>query len=249
MKLWTILALLSALFAAQTALTQDMNFENFQPGGALPATILKPLSPQPEAQTPDSNTRRPSPPPRDPNGMPMTAVENSDLPAGEVMNDLTDPSIFKPIQKLNRTEMKRGAYHWHAASIWNYCHYRDRAGNHWVGWKTGSVFHWVLDRGNRFWWLESGTGRWLYFYGGYWWWPGGADHGQVQVYLNGGHYYLCGPDGSVGLDMGPTGETANVSNPVSLQGFQSLPVDTDDRPESHRGHHGQDNPNTPTTNP
>ncbi|HEY5037553.1 MAG TPA: hypothetical protein VIJ93_00615, partial [bacterium] len=112
--------------------------------------------------------------------------------------------------------------------VWNYCHYLDKKRNHWYGWKTGEAFHWVLDHGGCFWGRDAVTGRWLYFYKGYWWWPDEKSSGKVQVYMDDGHYHLCDANGTLGEDLGATGKPVAADGPTSIQGIRGLnPLSTE----------------------
>jgi hypothetical protein len=202
-------------------------FGGFHPSPAQPQETFP--SPGPTASFPpplhlkaslaipdDALFPKPAVPAKDAYGVPLETTDSAQLPSGEVMDDLTDPSILAQILKLNHAESAKNRYQWHASRVWRYCHFRNQDGNHWYGWKTGPQFHWLLFKNGLYWWRDSQAGRWLYFHQGYWWWPDKQNKGKYQVYQKDGHYYLCDAHGVLGSDTGPRGGTIS-GIPVPLQ--------------------------------
>ena len=138
-------------------------------------------------------------------GSPLGVTEAIDAPPVDMMKKLSDPEIFEVIKKTKKTEETRiNQIYWHASGDWKYCHFRDAEGNHWYGWNDGQSFHWVLWRGNRFWWRDSFAGHWLYYFRNYWWRSELQTSNSLQVLID-GEYYLCQKDGTISTDLGRDG--------------------------------------------
>ncbi len=155
----------------------------------------------------------PSAPRKGPDGTPWKVEANDHTPRGAAIAQMAEPDFFNQIGDWNKSEIKPRTYYWHAFNGTNYCHLRDGSGNQWYGWVEGPAFHWVLYRSGHFWWHDSYAERSLYFDRGYWWWQGRRKD-QFQVYLEDGHYHVCGPDGVLGDDLFTTGTEEVATQPV-----------------------------------
>jgi hypothetical protein len=202
---WPLMFLTVTLFAQQGPYTSPSL-----------ATVPKPLLIEHKNKIPDSkNLNFPAPPRKDADGT-LLQLKNETVspPQGAAIESLTDDSIDSELKKLDRAERSSGRYQWHSADVWSYCHHRE-GGSDWYGWRTGSVFHWVLYRGSLFWWRDTYAGRWLYFYKGFWWWASGKKTKEIQVYMNDGRYHACDANGVLGADLGTTGVARAVADPVA----------------------------------
>jgi hypothetical protein len=155
----------------------------------------------------------PQAPPKGFDGTPWKAEADDHIPRGAAMAQMEESTFFSQIGDWNKSEIKPRTYYWHAFNGTDYCHYRDAAGNQWYGWAEGSSFRWALYHLGHFWWHDDYAQRSLYFDRGYWWWQGHRKD-QFQVYLEDGHYHVCGSDGLLGEDLFTTGTEEVATQPV-----------------------------------
>ncbi len=181
-------------------------------------TVPKPLVLKSREKMRDSESHRfPKPPKTNPDGTPWKEVNDDKAFWGPALTNLIDPTFFQGIEDFNKNEKKSGNYYWHKFQAWDYCHYRDGSGNQWYGWRTGSLFHWVLLAYGRFWWHDTFAERWLFFDKGYWWWQSGSKNSEIQVYLEDGHYHACNAEGVLGEDLMETGKQEVATKPVEKE--------------------------------
>ncbi len=135
------------------------------------------------------------------------------IPRGLAMIQMEEPAFSLQMEDWNKSEKKPRVYYWHTYMGIDYCHYRGGSGTEWYGWAEGSAFRWVLYHSGHFWWHDGYAERSLYFDRGYWWWQGKRKD-QFQVYLEDGHYHVCGPDGVLGDDLFTTGTEEVATQPV-----------------------------------
>jgi hypothetical protein len=153
-----------------------------------------------------SNPNKPAIPKNDFENKPLQVTETDEVPDTSVMSNLADPEIVGQIKRLHKKKAKSGKYTWGVAGAWNACHFKDKKGNHWYGWRTGGKFHWTIFKNGRFWWRDANAKRWLFFHKGYWWWPNGKNPRKIQVLMSDGRYFQCDAKGVLGKDMSPTGK-------------------------------------------
>jgi hypothetical protein len=158
----------------------------------------------------------PNAPRKGPDGNPWEVEADDHTPRGAAMANLEDPVFLNQINDWDKTETKPKVYYWHSFNGTNYCHFRDRSGNPWYGWAEGPAFRWALYRSGHFWWHDDYAERSLYFDRGYWWWQGPVKD-QYQVYLEDGHYHVCGADGVLGEDLYTTGTEEVTTQPVEKE--------------------------------
>jgi hypothetical protein len=94
-------------------------------------------------------------------------------------------TVVRNIQRQQRVEVVPNRYYWHVDGGIRYCHYFDH-GIHWYGFYHGPSFYWTRFYGDRWWWFDAGFGRWVYWWDGYWWWPGPT--GVLYVYVDNNYY-------------------------------------------------------------
>ncbi len=155
-------------------------------------------------------------PRKGPDGNTWKIQADDQIPRGLAMINLAAPALFDQIENWNKAEIKPRVYYWHSLNGTDYCHFRDKSGNQWYGWAEGPAFRWALYRSGRFWWHDSYAERSLYFDRGYWWWQGHRKD-QYQVYLEDGHYHVCGIDGVLGDDLFTTGTEEVATQPVEKE--------------------------------
>jgi hypothetical protein len=176
----------------------------------------------------------PNAPRKGPDGIPWKVEADDHTPRGTAMANLEDPAFFNQIGDWNKTEVKPKVYYWHDFNGTPYCHFRDRSGNHWYGWAEGTAFRWALYRSGRFWWHDDYAERSLYFDRGYWWWQG-HEKDQYQVYLEDGHYHVCGADGVLGEDLFTTGTEEVATQPVEKEVTPAAKADDSSMPSAGTG--------------
>ena len=177
-------------------------------------TLPKPIVLKGSDRMNDSeNHSIPPPPKKGVDGNPLQVKNSDQIPRGEALNNLTDPSILSQIPDFNKSEIKSKTYHWHPLKGMDYFHYRDGSSNDWYGWNSGVGFLWVLYRAGNFWWHDTYAERWLYCDRGFWWWQGYKKN-QFQVYLEDGHYHAIDANGILGDDLFTTGTEEEVTQPV-----------------------------------
>ncbi len=175
----------------------------------------------------------PSPPGKNVDGKPLQLENSAQLPLGEALNSLADPSFLPQIESFNKSENKSKIYYWHSLKGMDYVHFRSGTGVQWYGWSSGGDFYWTLYLGKHFWWHDVYAERWLYFDRGYWRWQG-LKKNQFQVYLENGHYYDCSANGTLGEDLFTTGTEEDVTEPVVKETFVPLNKQ-DDKTTSGQG--------------
>jgi hypothetical protein len=164
-------------------------------------------------------------------GQTMDVSANIAPPDADVMDQLSDPSLFEKILRTKSSETTTGRFYWHSAGDLDYCHFQDMEGNHWYGWADGGDFNWILSRGHRYWWHDPFAKHWLYYYHGYWWRSDGQTKDVLQVCVD-GEYYTCDSRGRVVADMGRDGSGGITSAPGRYQGDSH-------HGGSHGGGHGE----------
>lgn len=167
-------------------------------------------------------------------GNPIHSESNGQIPRGDLMNNLSDPSFLPQIESFNKSENKPRVYYWHSLKGLDYCHFRSGAGSHWYGWGSDVHFIWALYRAGHFWWHDDYAGRWLYFDRGYWRWQG-PQKSQFQVYLENGHYYACDAKGNLGDDLFTTGTEEAVTEPVFKETVVPLNKQDDTKTSGNHG--------------
>jgi hypothetical protein len=176
----------------------------------------------------------PPPPGKSADGAPLRLQSGGEIPRGEAINNLADPSFLSQIAGFNKSEDKSKAYYWHSWGGVDYSHYRSGSGNHWYGWGSGGDFLWALYHAGHFWWHDAYAGRWLYFDRGYWRWQGPKKN-QFQVYLENGHYYACDANGNLGDDLFTTGTEEDVTEPVVKETVVPLNKQDDEKTQGQGG--------------
>jgi hypothetical protein len=127
-------------------------------------------------------------------GNPITARLAAGLPNSERFGDLSMKPLGLP--ELCAKENQPTQIYWHQGELGPNCHYVDLQGNDWFGWQEDAEFYWVLAAQGAFWALDSGSGRWLGYAQGNWWWKGNDSDSRLMLYRN-GTYYLCDARGNI----------------------------------------------------
>ncbi len=196
------------------------------------ADVPKKISPvhflKPTDKIPSLALRSPAVPGHGPNGTRMEMEAAIGAPSADDMSKFSDPAFFEALKTEKKKETQIKQAYWLRGDDWDYCHFRDEAGNHWYGWNDGKKFQWILFKGNHYWWYDSFSGNWLYFGGRYWFRADLQTLTVLQVLID-GEYYLCQKDGTILKDMGQDGKGKILSG-VAVQGGHQ-----------RGGHHGGGN--------
>jgi hypothetical protein len=97
---------------------------------------------------------------------------------------LRNRAVIEDLRARERVKIVPGQIDWRQVDGTRYCHYYD-AGAHWYGFYGGSHFYWTRYWADRWWWHDPYYARWLFWSGGYWWYP--APTGLV-VYVDNAYY-------------------------------------------------------------
>jgi hypothetical protein len=178
--------------------------------------VSAPIFLKPADSTPSADLDNPQVPDRGPDGEALTLGEALDVPDSGTLRAFSDPDFFETLKSDKKKEQDILRVYWHRGDP-DFCHWRDAEGNHWYGWNDGGHFHWILMKGNRYWWHDTLAGHWLYYAKGDWWLgkPGQMD--SIQVLVD-GEYYLVQKDGTILKDMGQDGNGNIMSAPGRYQG-------------------------------
>ncbi len=187
------------------------------PAPTPPKKISRPLFLKPTDKIPLGTLRSPGVPDQGRDGNPLGVDESIYAPPADILDKLSDPGLFEEIKKAKKKENQVNRIYWHTSTGWEYCHFRDEEGNHWYGWNDRKAFHWVLWRGDRYWWHDDFAGNWLYYFRGYWLRAHQQSSGDLQVLIN-SEYYVCQKDGTITKDMGQDGKGGIVSGNGPFRG-------------------------------
>ncbi len=149
--------------------------------GAERVTIerQRPERAQPSAPTSQTQTIR----------RPQRVIIQRQQPAGAAPLQHTgivrSPAFIHGIHAQQRAELTPNRYYWHQRNGVRYSHYYDGRA-HWYGFYHGPRFYWTRYHADRWWWFDASYGRWVYWWNGFWWWPGPA--GASYVYIDSSYY-------------------------------------------------------------
>jgi hypothetical protein len=123
------------------------------------------------------------------------------------------------VTRVERTEVVPNRYFWHNDGGIRYSHFYDGR-NHWYGFYHGPTFYWTRFHHNRWWWFDAHFGRWVFWWDGFWWWPGPG--GLAYVYVDNAYYPYEGAGVTV---QNPETMPAPASVPAPGQGAEAVSPD------------------------
>lgn len=160
-----------------------------------------------------ADLRYPKPPLLDQKESDQGLVNDQDhCPQDASFQTLSGLDLVKELKDLSRSDNSTCTYYWPRLGGQDYCYYRVGE-RHWLGWRVGPLFHWVLFWKGHLWWHDIFAERWIFFEGGHWWWQSEGDKPTFHIYLPDGHYHVCDVNGSLGDDMGATGKVETITEP------------------------------------
>jgi hypothetical protein len=94
-------------------------------------------------------------------------------------------AVVRGVGVQRRSEVVPNRFYWHHDGGVRYAHYYDGRA-HWWGFYHGDRFYWCRFHANRWWWYDPVYTRWVFWWDGFWWWPGA--NGAMYVYVDNAYY-------------------------------------------------------------